>query len=196
MSEDLQKEELQNEAEEKVVDVTRVRMAELIRRTSSSYKLTKEEDFAAEPISLTGEELKEKIAELLADEEYKDIGEIKGRKGNYYYSEKYMVRNYAILLARIEDRDLLALIAETVRDESKTYPRPTDLKLFYEHPFNLTKNVLEEAVKRLGEDPRFPDIRQTKCSNGAIYLYSDLYMHPDQAAAQAEWLEVLIHENP
>lgn len=192
MSEELQN----NEVEEKVVDVTRVRMAELIRRTSSRYQLTKEEAFAAEPISLTGDELKEKIAALLADEEYKDIGEIKGKKGNYYYSEKYMVRNYAIILARIEDRDLLALIAETVREESRVYPRPTDLKLFYEHPFNLNKNVLEEALKRLGEDPRYPDIRQTKCSNGAIFLYSDLYMHPDQAAAQAEWIEVLIHENP
>ena len=50
-------------------------------------------------------------------------------------------------------------------------------------------------VARLLEREEYQDIKKIVASTGAIYLYSDQYLNPNQAKALVEWNEVGQHEN-
>ncbi len=169
---------------------------ELIRNNTKEIKLTKSEDLAVEPISLNQDELNTLWQDISNNEEYVDIKKIKQSKNIYFYSDISMTSNYATMLARIEDKDLLKIVAETVRNESKLYPRPTEARLFYISPFSFDENVFEDVLEKLKEHDDYKDICKTKASNGALYLYSNKYMSKDHAEALTEWIEVLQDETP
>ena len=64
-----------------------------------------------------------------------DIKLMRGSKDVYFFSESLVTHAYAKLLFRSAENDPQRLVAETVRDESSSYPRPTPLSLFTAAPF-------------------------------------------------------------
>jgi hypothetical protein len=169
---------------------------EIIAENSREIKLTKRSDFLEEPASLQEEEVEEKINELMDVKDYQDIIRIKGKKDDYLFSEEYIDKNYGEILIKLEDNDLLTLMVDTVRRESKIYPRPTDIRLFKKAPFNFTADTLEKVKGELQKHEEFQDIKEQKASNGAVYLYSDKFLQHKQAKSLTEWVEVLQRQMP
>lgn len=168
----------------------------LIKVKSSEGILIKKDDFLLEPFLIEENQLENLIEALKNTEDYPDIKFIKGTSNYYIYSNDKMTDNYAILAMRIEDKDMVRTIGETVRDESKTYPRPTDSQLFLNRPFYFKEDEFLNSLKKIDVDSNYSDIKTTKASNGALYLYSDRYLDKDSAKALTEWIEVLQFENP
>ena len=137
------------------------------------------------------------VPRLEADEAYGDVRALTLSDGSVYlYSERHITANYAALLARMEEDDPLAAIAETVREESRVYPRPTNVSLFTVTPFDMDPSDVEQRVAALLQDPGYDDIRQIRASTGAVYLYSEQYLKGDLARSLVDWQEVGQYENP
>ena len=142
-------------------------------------------------------ELSAVLARMAHDERFKDVCSVVASTGAvYYYSETYITKSYAVLLARAQADDPCTVIAATVREESRTYPRPTNLELFKEQVFNIDSEELETHVARIQERSEFEDIKSIHASTGARYLYSDRHMTEDLARSLVEWVEVEEEENP
>ena len=134
---------------------------------------------------------------LLDDERYRDLCLITNSKGTrFLYSKESMSATYAGVLARAEANDPRAAIAATVREESRLYPRPTNLSVFAAPVFKINALELETYAEQVVSRPEYKDIKLVRASTGAIYLYSDTYLHPDLARATAEWEEVGRYQNP
>lgn len=161
-------------------------MADFVRNQSAEFKLTRAEEFMQEPISLKKAEVEAKIEGLQVLDDCTDIKVIKG-SAVYLYSDQHISTNYAKMMVRVEDKDLYGMIAETVRDESRMYPRPTEVKLFQEEPFSLTEEVFQQVLVQLQEKAEYADIREVRDSNGTRYLYSEQYLTHDHARGLVEW---------
>lgn len=171
-------------------------LAIFIRDKSYEGSLTNAEDFLDEPLSLEVDEILPLIDELKAREEFIDIRVTKGKERIYLYSENYITTNYANMMISVEEKDFFKMIASTVRDESRIYPRPTDARLFTKAPFKLTKEEFYEVYKQLRTKVEYKDIQETRASNNALYLYSDKYMKKALATSLTEWIEVESEQNP
>jgi len=202
LNEDLIKEEITSDAfgeevEEVIEEPDKVTlMGEFIRDRSYEGILTNAEDFIDEPLLLEVEEVLQMIDELKTREEFSDICISKGVEKIYLFSENYITKNYAKMMISVAERDLLNLIAETVREESKIYPRPTDVRLFSKAPFNLSKDEFKELYLQLVKKEEYSDIQETRASNNAPYLFSERFMKKAHAASLAEWIEVGAEQNP
>jgi len=161
-------------------------IVEKIRNNTKNMKLSKLEDFGME-----GFDIKPIWNYISAREEFSDIRKIEGTKGIYLYSELSMNNNYATILARIEDRDISRAIAETVRNESRIYPRPISSKIFYSSPFFIKEEDLLKILSDLKADEEYQDICEIIASNGTLYLYSSKYISKPHARILTEWIEVL-----
>jgi hypothetical protein len=134
---------------------------------------------------------------LLEDERYQDITSISIPGGAVLlYSQQFITSSYAKLLARTEGGDPLATIADTVREESRIYPRPTDVRLFLEPPFNMTWDEITAHIDQLLGPETYGDIVKLVASTGTIYLFSEKHMTPGHARSIVEWEEVERYENP
>lgn len=167
---------------------------EHIRKNSALGKFTMHSDLLDEPINLEEEEIEEIIETLKVSEEYGDLKELKGKKGSYLYSKLEMTENYAKILFRIEEKDILRLVAETIRFDSKKYPRTTSMNTFYSNPFYFSKEEFKSIIEQLQSKEEYKDIKESKASNGVVHLYSDLYLTQDYANALTEWIEVSMDE--
>ena len=138
------------------------------------------------------------LSAILKDERYQDVKLItNSKKTRYLYSENAITQTYAEILARAGANDPVATIAETVRDESRIYPRPTKVDLFTVEIFNINPDRLGEYIAELVKNPEYGDIKQLKASTGATYLYSTLYIKSeDWVKYMVEWEEVGRHQNP
>lgn len=171
-------------------------MGIFIRDKSYEGKLANAEDFLDEPFSLEVDEVFLKIEELKSREDFVDICLSKGKEKIYLYSREHMTDKYAEMMLLVEEKDLFKTIAKTVRDESKIYPRPTDVRLFCKSPFKLTKEEFYEVYEQLRKNHDYKDIQETRASNNALYLYSDMFMKKAHASSLAEWIEVESQQNP
>ena len=88
------------------------------------------------------------------------------------------------------------MIADTVRDESRIYPRPTPAYIFLDSPFNMTESQLDGVLWQISQRNDMTDIKNTTVSNGALYLFSTQYLTVAHAETMAEWNEVGQAENP
>lgn len=125
-----------------------------------------------------------------------DLKKIRGSSETWYFSEKSMTAAYALHLVRLEERDPVRLIAETVRDESRIYPRPTDIRYFADPPFSMGEKDVLRVLGMMELRPDMGDIRRCRASNGALYLYSSLHLAETLAETLTEWIEVGQRENP
>ena len=119
-----------------------------------------------------------------------DIAVIRDSGRVYLFSELVMTRPYAESCAQSRCDDKRHVIAETVRAESLTYPRPTPVSTFSEPPFLLSAETAAAAIAALTGDPDFADIQQLSASDGTPFLFSSTHLHPAQARSLAEWIAV------
>lgn len=197
IEEELTSDELSEEVTEAMEELDKVTlMGEFIRDRSYDGMLTNAEDFVDEPLSFEVEEVLQLIDELKTREEFSDICISKGTEKIYLFSEDHITKNYAKMMISVEEKDLLNLIANTVREESKIYPRPTDVRLFSKAPFNLSKDEFKDLYSQLVKKEEYSDIQETRASNNAPYLYSEKFMKKAHAASLAEWIEVGAEQNP
>ncbi|MFC2016156.1 hypothetical protein ACFLUF_00390 [Chloroflexota bacterium] len=183
-------------------EAIKTRIAEKVREDSKNLVKVTAIDSLGTP--LTGLEadkvednVADNVAEVLKDDRYRDIKSVVASTGAVYlYSETYITKNYADILARAEANDPCATITGTVRDESKIYPRPTNIEYFNNPIFNINPEEFEEHLASTLERQEFKDIKLINASTGARYLYSNLYMDDDYARSLVEWKEVEEEENP
>lgn len=110
------------------------------------------------------------------------------------FSTAHLSRTYAAILAAKDSP--VRLLAETVRANSRDYPRPVPLSLFSYPPFNLPEDALHATLDGLTHLPEYRDIAQLATSTGAVYLYSANFLEPAYAAFLAERLDVGLSDNP
>lgn len=172
-------------------ELTPAALAGEIRAESAGYRLSRADDLAARHPDA---DIGALAAQAAADAP--DLRSMQGSTTTYHYSTLSMTEAYATHLARVEDRDPLRLVAETVRDESRIYPRPTGANAFLEAPFGMGRSELASILLRLGREGGTEDIRSCKASNGAVYLYSSRFLTDDHAKGLAEYYEVECWLNP
>jgi hypothetical protein len=119
-----------------------------------------------------------------------DIAMIQERDEIFLYSELYMSKSFAAAAARAGCRDICWAIAQTVRSDSQTYPRPTPLSTFGESPFFFPKDLLDRAMQDIPDDPQYADIQSIRSSDGSIFLFSSAHLDSARAESLAEWLAV------
>ena len=125
-----------------------------------------------------------------------DIKLMRGSRDCYFFSERSMTAAFALHLYRIAENDPSRLVADTVRDESRTYPRPTPLDTFTQPPFSMSHAELDKIIASMAGNSAYADIRPTTASNGERYLYSAKHLADGHAAGLAEWASVGEKENP
>lgn len=150
-----------------------------IRRRSKEGLLVDRESLGEEPGPV-----------LALVQQESDIKAIHGRKASYLFSEESMSHSFAKLSVRLLENDLVTMLAEQVRNDSKLYPRPSPARQFYGSPFNIEKEQLVELLTTLYKEKEYSDIESFETTNGALYLYSKDSLHPDQARAIAQMQEV------
>jgi len=171
--------------------VSAASLAEAIRRDSAAYAVTSRARLEA---LFPGAEVESLLVQ--AGPELADIASIPSPSTIYYYSTASMTESYATNLARVEERDPLNLVAQTVRDDSRIYPRPTALNSFHEAPWRLGQTEMASVLLKLGREPGVEDIQSCTASNGAVYLYSTKFLTPDHASGLTEYYEVERWNNP
>jgi hypothetical protein len=170
-------------------------VAERIRSDSGQVILTDQAIFLEEPFGFTEDELDEIWVEMVENGEYRDIVRTPDERSGtvYVHSDVLLTVPYAKLMLRTQANDPVYLIVETVRDESKIYPRPTGAAFFENEPFNLVLEDVLKHVETIKGTEGYSDIRVIHPSNGATYLYSDRYLDEAQAMPIAQWVEVDMH---
>lgn len=112
----------------------------------------------------------------------------------YYHYKPLLSQMYARMLSA--KNNPLELVKDTVRENSRIYPRPVNIETFGDMPFSLSPEELEELMKRIAEDEDGQDIRYTTTSIGSVYLYSRKYLDDDYADFLAEQIDVGMDESP
>ena len=121
---------------------------------------------------------------------FEDVALIRDRGRAYLYSERHMTRQYAAVAARAHCEDIRHVIAETVRADSATYPRPTPVASFTSPPFLLSPEALNAAIDGISDDPVYADIHPVWASDGALFLFSSDHLASPHAESLAEWMAV------
>jgi hypothetical protein len=170
-------------------------VAERIRTDSRAAVLTDPAVFATEPFSLDEEELARVMGELAQDEAYADIVRTPNERtgAEYLHSTTFLSAVYATHLIRSQADDPTYLIAQTVRENSEIYPKPTSLEFFELEPFGLKFDDVLTHMKAILTDEAYADIKPVTVSNGMVYLFSDKFLSQAQAQALAQWVEVDMH---
>ena len=182
----------EEQTEEEVLN----KISKHIRNKSSQGNIVEISELKAMDLELSEEEIEEKVEILKSDDQFNDIRILSGEEGRYIFSDDSMTKKYATMMAKVEEDNLKELIAETVREDSKIYPRPTDIKVFKKSPFYLEDEVLNEVIDQMVEEKDYKDINKVVASNGALYLYSNAHMEEDHAIGLTEWVEVIRKEIP
>ena len=164
--------------EEQTVDTELLAFADLIREKTRGEQLVSRADCQAEPLQLSDEALDALIQRLKdsEDDQFADIAQLQGPSNLYFYSTLSMSDSFARIQARLRDKDTKVTIAESVREESKIYPRPALRSQFLTEPFFLSEEEIDQAVEELQSSDDYCDIHPCVTSDGTRYLYSDKYL--------------------
>ncbi len=176
----------------------RADIAAKIREESQNLaQLTGLDTLSGLPSVQGAEDIELYLDEIAKDGRYRDIQKMVVSSGSVcLYSETFITKNYAAILGRAAANDPAATIAETVREESKIYPRPTNIDIFKGQVFNISPDELEAFISKSLRGDDFHDIKMLQASTGARYLYSSRYLSSDYAMASVEWQEVGEENNP
>jgi len=175
--------------------------ADMVREKSQAGRLASAEELilavAAEDAAKlqTGEASDESWLDSVM-EENRDLKPICSKSGAwFYYSSLFMSEPYARILLHKQE-GAADLIANTVREDSDRYPRPTPLDVFKEAPFDLSQEELLSCLEGMSQREEFQDISRVSTSIGHVFLYSSKYLDRDYALMLAEWTDVGQFENP
>ena len=132
------------------------------------------------------------LTEMQADERYADIRKVTVANGDeFFHSERHISGGYAVLLKRAAAGDPCATIVETVRDESRIYPRATNTRIFEQSVFGIDPGALEGTITEILRREEFGDIKKlVHPSTGGVYLYSNRYLVEALAFSSMDWEEV------
>lgn len=167
-----------------------------IRKASKLGEIYKIEMFYEDKKFEDKEELESLLAEMKTIEKYADIVSVNGSKTTYFYSSEHMTINYANIMIRLEDKDIFTTIAETTRFDSKTYPQPTDIRVFSDRPYHFPEEQVLEAIEAMKSREEYSDIQSCFTSNGLHFLFSNQHMERNYAEALAQWYGVDLLNNP
>jgi hypothetical protein len=175
-------------------------IANLIRKKSESGQLALQEETFQELINqkVLKSDHRGKFEATLKKtmKENGDLRELPHKDGlPRYYSSHCMSETYVRILLRKKENPLM-LIAEIVRENSASYPRPVPLDAFKNSPFELTQEEILACLKEMSDQKDYQDIAQTKTSAGTVFLYSDIHLDSGYASMLAEWLDVGQFNNP
>jgi hypothetical protein len=178
-------------------------LVEILRRRSAEGLLSTKEELQTELTGLgvpvpTGDDPAAGPEALFSEtlQSGEEIRTTVGVDGVPRYSHRQaMTETYARLLLRKEEGPL-QLIAETVRENSKLYPRPVSLGLFTDPPFDMAPDEVLSCIQRMAGLEEYGDIAQTTTSMGSVFLFSKRHLEPGYASYLAEWLDVGQANNP
>jgi hypothetical protein len=161
-----------------------------VRNNSLQGRLTPLSDCWQDPPELLFQGISEYQSEV------GDVESVREGEDYFLFSTRFMSRRYAETAALVSTGETVRIISWTVRDESATYPRPTSVDVFTQHPYSLTPGDVQAAVAELTDSAAYPDISRVTASDGSVFLYSSDHMTRDQARSMAEWIAVGDAENP
>jgi len=163
-------------------DWTRARdVAEYIRLRTRGIELS--------PLSALLEEIedfREIQKEWEADEACADIVFVSGNKDDYFYSNRFMSDNYAMIASLVLEKDITRTIAVMVRFNCKTYPVPTPWNYFERSPYLYSGAQITRAVSVIENENEYEDIKSLKNNLGDPFFYSTEYMSCRYAKALAD----------
>ncbi|CBG88145.1 YdhW family putative oxidoreductase system protein [Citrobacter rodentium] len=180
------------EAPESPADI----MADFIRQHSAAGQLVARELFLQPPYSIEETELAPLLAMLAEGCAGSDIACVQGSRDDYFYSTDSMTANYAGMCMQVVEKDMCRAIAEAVRFDCRTYPRPYKVAMLEQPPYGFSAEQIAAALAAMETHPDYADIRPVASSNGVAYLFSERVMRYGKAYGLCEWLEVEQFQNP
>lgn len=171
-------------------------VADYIRQCSVAGELVHDQCFLAPPYSLDAATIEELFDHMAASDECADILSISNGEERYYYSDQSMSHNYARILLFTHEQDACKTIADTVRFECQTYPRPYKVHMLTLPPYSFDQEKIDSALRFFSQSDSYKDIRTVVASNDEPYLFSERFMSYGKAKGLCEWIEVEQYENP
>lgn len=131
------------------------------------------------------------LNEMQAQVPYRDIKTVSAFSGELYlYCALHITDKYAALLVRSAVSDACSTIVETVREDSRIYPRPTKISIFTSQVYGIPPATLHPCVVRVLNSPQYADIRKlVHPESESEYLYSNLHMNEEHAYSLMKWME-------
>lgn len=152
--------------------------------------------FLQPPYSVPETELSTLLDALCQDANDADISRVQGAEDAYFYSTQTMSANYADMCVQVMENDICRAIAEAVRFDCRTYPRPYKVAMLTQPPYSFESQQLAAALTAMETHPDYADIRPVESSNAEPYLFSERFMSYGKAYGLCEWLEVEQYQNP
>ncbi|MFC2021160.1 hypothetical protein ACFLU1_05180 [Chloroflexota bacterium] len=120
------------------------------------------------------------LADMQRDKKYQDIKSVVASTGTVYlYSETYITKNQAEILAQSED--IKTRIAEKVREDSVNLAKVTGVDSLGTLVPDLEPDKVEANLAEMVKDDRYQDIKSVVASTGTVYLYSETYITKNYA---------------
>ena len=157
-----------------------------IRQAAKNGKFVRLSELCTE-FELDREVMLAVIAEMKAQEGYDDLYCYEGTKEIYYYVYPKIAHNYVRNCALAESDDIERIVAEVVRYESKTYPRPTCTEAFGRFPYRYTSHQVKVALERMLPNAEYADLKTyTSKVQQKLYIYSTQYLDVKRAEFLAD----------
>ncbi len=171
-------------------------VADFIRQHSASGQLVARSVFLLPPYSVPETDLSALLDVLGQDANGADITCVQGAEEAYFYSTQTMTANYADMCVQVVENDICRAIAEAVRFDGRTYPRPYKVAMLTQPPYSFESQQITAALTAMETHPDYADIRTVESSNAEPYLFSERFMSYGKAYGLCEWLEVEQYQNP
>lgn len=171
-------------------------VADFIRQHSASGQLVARSVFLLPPYSVPETDLSALLDVLGQDANGADITCVQGAEEAYFYSTQTMTANYADMCVQVVENNICRAIAEAVRFDCRTYPRPYKVAMLTQPPYRFESQQIAAALTAMETHPDYADIRTVESSNAEPYLFSERFMSYGKAYGLCEWLEVEQYQNP
>ena len=171
-------------------------VADFIRQHSASGQLVARSVFLLPPYSVPETDLSALLDVLGQDANGADITCVQGAEEAYFYSTQTMTANYADMCVQVVENDICRAIAEAVRFDCRTYPRPYKVAMLTQPPYCFESQQIAAALTAMETHHDYADIRTVESSNAEPYLFSERFMSYGKAYGLCEWLEVEQYQNP
>ncbi|UUX52524.1 YdhW family putative oxidoreductase system protein [Citrobacter youngae] len=171
-------------------------VADFIRQHSASGQPVARSVFLLPPYSVPESDLAMLLDAMCQRASDADILCIQGAEDTYFYSTQTMTANYAEMCVQVVENDICRAIAEAVRFDCQTYPRPYKVAMLAQPPYHFAPEQVTAALTAMETHPDYADIRAVESSNAEPYLFSERFMSYGKAYGLCEWLEVEQYQNP
>ncbi len=174
------------------LEEVKLTMAERIRRDSRiATALTPLCTMFAQFPEITPVKVCSMLNEMQTQTHYRDIKTVSSTSGELYlYCDAHITEKYATMLVKSAVSDACQTIVDTVREESRLYPRPTKVSAFASQVYGIPPTTLHPCIVRVLNSTEYADIRKlVHPETEAEYLYSNLHMTEEQAVALMKWME-------